>query len=162
VVGCEGDVLWGDMNATSTTSFGGPLLPGGAFSRSLSTTTNWTATGTAQVGVAHNNWLLYGKAGAALESTNYTENTTLLGAPLFSGTGSDNNRVGWTVGTGIEWAFYQNWSVKAEYDYLDFGNHNVAINGSFLGVGVQPGLQDNNHINQFKAGLNYRFMSNFW
>jgi hypothetical protein len=27
---------------------------------------------------------------------------------------------------------------------------------------VQFGLQDNNHINQFKAGLNYKFMPNFW
>jgi outer membrane immunogenic protein len=162
VVGWEGDALWGNMNATSTTSFSGPVAPGAVFPRSLSTSTNWTATGTAVVGVAHNNWLLYGKAGAALESTSYTENTSVAGVPLFGGTGTDNNRVGWTVGTGIEWAFYQNWSIKAEYDYLDFGNHNVAINGSFLGVGVQPGLQDNNHINQFKAGLNYRFMQNFW
>ena len=81
---------------------------------------------------------------------------------MFSGTGSDKNRVGWTVGTGIEWAFWQNWSVKAEYDYLDFGSRNVAINGSALGVPLQLGLQDNNHVNQFKAGLNYKFMPNFW
>jgi len=25
------------------------------------------------------------------------------------------------VGTGIEWAIWNNWSIKAEYDYLDFG-----------------------------------------
>ena len=162
VVGWEGDVLWGNLNNTSTTSNGGPLAPG-LLTNSLSTTINWTGTGTAQVGIAHGNWLLYGKAGAAVENVNYTQNIAAVGIPVFSGTGSDKNRVGWTVGTGIEWAFWQNWSVKAEYDYLDFGNRNVAINGSVLGVlPVQFGLQDNNHVNQFKAGLNYRFMPNFW
>src|SRR6266852_4208451 len=47
----------------------------------------------------------------------------------FSGS---ENRVGWTVGTGIEWAIWNNWSIKAEYDYLDFGNKTVAINGTIL------------------------------
>jgi outer membrane immunogenic protein len=162
VVGWEGDVTWGDLNSTSTTSFGGPLLPAGSLSRSLSTSVNWTGTGTATVGVAHGNWLLYGKAGAAVESVDYTATLSALGTSAFSGTGSDKNRVGWTVGTGIEWAVWQNWSVKAEYDYLDFGNRNVAINGSLVGVPVQFGLQDDNHINQFKAGLNYHIMPNFW
>jgi outer membrane immunogenic protein len=162
VVGWEGDVLWGNLNNTSTTSNGGPLAPG-LLANSLSTTINWTGTGTAQVGIAHGNWLLYGKAGAAVENVSYTQNIAAVGIPVFSGTGSDKNRVGWTVGTGIEWAVWQNWSVKAEYDYLDFGNRNVAINGSVLGVlPLQLGLQDNNHINQFKAGINYHFMPNFW
>jgi outer membrane immunogenic protein len=162
VVGWEGDVVWGDLNGTSTATNGGPLAPG-LLTRSLSTSVNWTGTGTATVGIAHGNWLLYGKAGAAVESVSYTENISAVGIPLFSGTGNDKNRVGWTVGTGIEWAVWQNWSVKAEYDYLDFGNRNVAINGSVLGVvPVQFGLQDNNHVNQFKAGLNYHIMPNFW
>jgi outer membrane immunogenic protein len=163
VVGWEGDVTWGDVKNTSTVAFGAPLLPAGSLTRSLTTNINWTGTGTATVGIAHNNWLLYGKAGAAVENVDYTANLALVGIPVFAGTGSDKNRVGWTVGTGLEWAFWQNWSVKAEYDYLDFGNRNVAINGSVLGVlPVQFGLQDNNHINQFKAGLNYRFMSDLW
>jgi outer membrane immunogenic protein len=163
VVGWEGDVTWGDLNNTSTVAFGAPLLPAGSLTRSLTTSINWTGTGTATVGVAHNNWLLYGKAGAAVESVDYTTNIAALGVPVFGGTGSDKNRVGWTVGTGLEWAVWQNWSVKAEYDYLDFGNRNIAINGTFIGgVPLQFGLQDNNHINQFKAGLNYKFMPNFW
>jgi outer membrane immunogenic protein len=161
VVGWEGDVTWGDINNTSTTTNAGPL-GAGLISRSLSTSVNWTGTGTATIGIAHNNWLLYGKAGAAVESVSYTENSAIAGIPLFGGTGTDKNRVGWTVGTGLEWGFYNNWSVKVEYDYLDFSNRNVAINGSFLGVPIQAGLQDNDHVNQFKAGLNYKFMPNFW
>jgi outer membrane immunogenic protein len=161
VVGWEGDITWGNLNNTNTTTFTSPLLAGIPFSRSITSDTKWVATAVSTLGIAHNNWLLYGKAGVAWENVNYTDNWAVAGIPLFGGTGSDN-RTGWTVGTGLEWAFYQNWSAKVEYDYLDFGTKNVAINGSLLGLGIQAGIQDNNHINQFKAGLNYRFMSDLW
>ncbi len=35
---------------------------------------------------------------------------------------STNTYVGWTVGAGIEWAFWNNWSAKVEYLYMDLGN----------------------------------------
>jgi outer membrane immunogenic protein len=161
VVGWEGDITWGGLNNTSTTTFTSPLIAGVPFSRSITTDTKWVATAASTLGIAHNNWLLYGKAGVAWESVNYTDNWAVAGIPLFGGTGSDT-RTGWTVGTGLEWAFYQNWSAKVEYDYMDFGTRNVAINGTLAGVGIQAGIQDNNHINQVKAGLNYRFMSDLW
>jgi outer membrane immunogenic protein len=165
VVGWEGDITFGKINGTSTTSFVGPLGALGIppISRSLAVNTNWTATTTSTLGIAHNNWLLYGKAGVAWENVSYTDNWAIAGIPLFSGTTVNFWQAGWTVGTGIEWAFYNNWSLKAEYDYLDFGTKNVQVNGTLLGaVAFAPGIQDNNHINQFKAGLNYRIMPNFW
>jgi outer membrane immunogenic protein len=114
------------------------------------------------------NWLIYGKAGVAWAHTNYTDNWAIAGFPVFSGIGSSNNtaQVGWTVGTGVEWAIWNNWSIKAEYDYLDFGTRNVAINGTILptiaNIGVSPGIQDTKHINQFKAGLNWHIAPNYW
>jgi outer membrane immunogenic protein len=162
VVGWEGDITWGNLNGTSTTSFTGPLIPGVTIGRSITADTNWVATAVSTVGVAHNNWLLYGKAGVAWENVSYTDNWAAGGVALFGGSGSDT-RTGWTVGTGIEWAVWNNWSVKAEYDYMDFGTKNISIAGTLVGgVGFAPGIQDNNHINQFKAGLNYKFMSNLW
>jgi outer membrane immunogenic protein len=166
VVGWEGDITWGGVNGTSTSGFGAPLLPPGVLNRSTSADTNWIATATSRVGIAHNNWLVYGKAGVAWANTNYTDNWAATGGPaLFSGTGS-STQTGWTVGTGIEWAFWNNWSVKAEYDYLDFGNKTVTLNGSVLPGGaaipVALGVQNAQHINEFKAGLNWRFAPNYW
>jgi outer membrane immunogenic protein len=136
VVGWEGDITWGGVNGTSTSGFGAPLLAPGVLNRSTSADTNWIATATSRVGIAHNNWLVYGKAGVAWANTNYTDNWAATGGPaLFSGTGS-STQTGWTVGTGIEWAFWNNWSVKAEYDYLDFGNKTVTLNGSVLPGGA--------------------------
>jgi len=166
VVGWEGDITWGGVNGTNTTSFGAPLLPPGVLTRSITADTNWIATATSRVGIAHNNWLIYGKAGVAWANTNYTDNWAITGGPaLFSSTGGAT-QTGWTVGTGVEWAFWNNWSVKAEYDYLDFGNKTVAINGTVLpGIANIPasfGVQNAQHINEFKAGLNWRFAPNYW
>jgi outer membrane immunogenic protein len=171
VVGWEADMTWGGVNGTSTTTFSPIGVPPGIFNltRSITTNTNWTGTAVSTLGIAHDRWLIYGKAGVAWEHTNYTDNWTgnLVGIvfPAFTGTGSEN-RVGWTVGTGIEWAIWNNWSVKAEYDYLDFGTRNVAINGTILPT-VLPipasfGLSDTVHVNQFKAGLNWHIAPNIW
>src|SRR3984957_14789277 len=134
VVGTEADITWGSVNGTSTTNW----VPLGILSRSISADTTWIATATSSIGIAHNNWLIYTKAGVAYAHTNYTDNWVGGGIPLFTGADSEN-RVGWTVGAGVEWAFWNNWSVKAEYDYLDFGNKTVAINGTVLSGIVRDG-----------------------
>jgi outer membrane immunogenic protein len=172
VIGWEADMTWGGVNGTSTTNFGPSFIPPGVFSltRTMTADNNWTGTAVSTVGIAHNNWLIYGKAGVAWAHTNYTDNLTAniigLGAvPAVTATGSDN-RVGWTVGTGIEWALWNNWSVKAEYDYLDFGTRTVTMNGavapSVINLPVSYGVSDTNHINQFKAGLNWHIAPNYW
>lgn len=33
-----------------------------------------------------------------------------------------NTQAGWLIGAGIEWAFKQNWSLRAEYSYIGYGN----------------------------------------
>ena len=158
VVGTEADITWGAVNGTSTTTFGPAGAPG-LLTRSITADSNWIGTATNSIGIAHDRWLIYTKAGVAWTHTNYTDNWVAnVGVPVFTGTGSEN-RLGWTVGTGIEWAIWNNWSVKAEYDYLDFGTRNVAINGTILPsifpIGASFGVQDTSHINQFKAGLNW-------
>jgi opacity protein-like surface antigen len=145
--------------------------------RSITADTKWTATAVSTIGIAHDRWLVYGKAGIAWAHTDFTDNWTVTPVPgfpnvnsVFGGLGNENNnRAGWTVGTGIEWAIWNNWSVKAEYDYLDFGTRTVAINGTipagvigFSSVGVSEGRENTTHINQFKAGLNWHIAPNFW
>jgi outer membrane immunogenic protein len=153
VIGWEADMTWGGINGTSTSSFGSPLLPAGFLSRSITANTTWSGTAVSTVGIAHDRWLIYGKAGVAWAHTNYADNWAVAGFPLFSGTG-DETRTGWTVGTGVEWGLWNNWSVKVEYDYLEFGNHNVATS--------MFGIQNSDHINEVKAGLNWKIFPNMW
>ena len=167
VIGWEADWVWGNQNSTSTTTFG-PVFAPAILTRAIGANTKWQGTATSTVGIAHDRWLIYGKAGVAWQKTDFTDNWAIVGVPLFAGVGStsDSSQVGWTVGTGIEWAIWNNWSIKAEYDYLDFGNKTVAINGNILpGLVNLPasfGLENTQHINQLKFGLNWHIAPNIW
>jgi opacity protein-like surface antigen len=67
-------------------------------------------------------------------------------------------RPGWTVGGGVEWAFWDNWSAKAEYDFYDFGTRNLTFPGTIFGVPeVVPGVNIEKTISTVKFGVNYRF-----
>jgi hypothetical protein len=66
------------------------------------------------------------------------------------------NRAGWTVGTGVDWAFAPNWSANLEYNYYDFGDHVATVtstaNNSVVTV---PSLKDKLHA--VTAGVDYHF-----
>lgn len=92
------------------------------------------------------------------------------GTGFWSGTSS---KWGWLAGAGIEFALFDNWSAKVEYDYLGFGSRTVQLNGSsssttlvddccFVssGSGSTRGFNINQNIQEIKVGLNYRF--NWW
>ena len=44
------------------------------------------------------------------------------------------NRVGWTGGAGIEWAPWNEWSIRLEYDYYGFGTRSVFFNDSTIAI----------------------------
>jgi outer membrane immunogenic protein len=174
VIGWEADMVWGDVGGTSTTTFGPSFIPPGIinFSRTINENVKWTGTATSSVGIAHDRWLIYGKAGIAWAHLDQTD-TTIVNVPvipfsttLFTGLGG-TDRVGWTVGTGVEWAIWNNWSIKAEYDYIDFGTKTSSIPTTFLpalggGAGVSWGNQNTLHVQQAKFGINWHIMPNIW
>jgi outer membrane immunogenic protein len=162
VIGWEADWLWGGINGTSSTAFGPVGAPATAL---IAINTPWTGTATSRVGIAHDRWLVYGKAGVAYEHTNFTGTASSAAFPgLLSSTGADT-RTGWTVGTGVEWAVWDAWSIKAEYDYMDFGNRALQLNGTaFAPPGVPVALSPLNEqrISEFKFGVNWKFMPNLF
>jgi outer membrane immunogenic protein len=71
--------------------------------------------------------LIYGTGGlavAALDSNTHIDRfDNITGAFVTSYFGAyREERIGWTAGGGIEWAFANNWTAKAEFLYLDFGS----------------------------------------
>jgi opacity protein-like surface antigen len=96
--------------------------------------------------------LFFAKAGVAW--TNQKLSLTNVGIDTLSGS---STRTGWTVGTGAEYMFAPNWSVKVEYDYYDFGNKTATLSGQ---VGDDVNSFDINSkltVNTVKAGVNYHF-----
>lgn len=71
--------------------------------------------------------------------------------------GSEEFGMGWTVGGGVEHAFNESWSVKAEYLYADFGEIDFETfnRGAVKDQNMTHEFDLNMHV--IRAGLNYRF-----
>lgn len=84
---------------------------------------DWFTTVRARLGLAWDRVLVYATGGlayAGLDSYTHIDFTNTVG---IDGNGAyDKNRFGWTVGGGLEWAFANNWTAKAEFLYMDFGS----------------------------------------
>jgi outer membrane immunogenic protein len=144
VLGAEGSYAWSGINMTA----GGPFAGGPGLT--ISDKNDYIATATGRLGYAFDRLLVYGKGGAAWTRDKLSANDGL------GGTASGNfNRTGWTAGAGIEYAFWQNLSVKLEYDFLRFGgiNEQPATTGN---LGVTPAIIKLD-MQKLMVGLNYRF-----
>lgn len=141
VFGLEGDGGFADLkNEASIHVQGGGSAHG-------EIRTNWLATARGRVGYAWDRVLFYGTGGAAFTEIEVKGHATGIGSESDSKT-----NVGWTAGGGIEAAIWENVSLKAEYQFVQFGKENyVHVNG--VGNLVRADLEA--HI--LKAGLNYRF-----
>jgi outer membrane immunogenic protein len=174
VLGSEFDVSWTHFNNAFTGTL--PKIPIAANApvignESFTSQSHWIATATTRLGVARDNWLFYGKAGAAWTGTNnavsLTETFPGLTPTTLAGTLSDT-RVGWTVGVGIEWAFARNWTTRLEYDYADFGTklENIPVAGTNSFPPVAPiaanlPITISQSVSTVKWGVNYKFDPGF-
>ena len=110
VAGLEGSVDGTSLHGTRTSA--GPLVV------TMSTRPDVQGSIRGRVGVAFDRVLIYGTGGAAFSgiTNNYS-----LGFPPFLSESDTKTRTGWTVGGGLEYAVTNNWSIRAEYRYSDFG-----------------------------------------
>ena len=141
VLGAEGEVWGSGMTGdTSFNDFEGTTK--------LKTQSDLGADVAARVGYAVDRVLLYGKVGVAWADYRFTDTYDFEGF-----TESDRtSEAGVLLGLGAEFAIDAHWSVKAEYDYIDFASRDFAMNGDDPYV-----ARIRNSQNLFKLGTNYRF-----
>jgi outer membrane immunogenic protein len=110
VVGAEAMFDWVPNTSNTINATGG----GPATGTSAQATINnrWLTTATGKLGYAWDRVLLYGKGGGAWVGTS-NPSITVGGVPASFATNSSNN-FGWTAGLGVEWAFWGNFSARAE------------------------------------------------
>ena len=139
VFGVEGDV--DGSSAQANYSLGGI---------SASSSPNIQGSIRGRVGLAMDRVLFYATGGAAFGGfTNNYVNTLNGLTDSFSKT-----RVGYTVGGGVEYAFTNNWSVRVEYRYTDYGHMtDNLINSTGGGVNVHQRDAEN----RVQAGFSYKF-----
>ena len=102
-------------------------------------TLDYFGTVRARAGFAVDQFLLFSTAGFAYGRGSYE----------VAGLTNDKTNMGWTVGAGAEYAIDLNWSVKAEYLYVDLGQETYATVGGPIDVGLTSNI--------LRAGVNYRF-----
>jgi len=103
----------------------------------------WFGTLRGRVGYAFDRVMVYSTGGAAWVDGKVQ--ATVGGFTL----STEANKIGWTAGGGVEWAFYDHWSTKIEYLYL--ASSGIKFNTA-LGS-----LNGNIKNNIARVGLNYRF-----
>jgi outer membrane immunogenic protein len=166
VAGIEGD--FGAFRLDASRQVSGVLVqswPGTPFTVTNAASTDWLFTFRGRVGVtALPNLLMYVTGGLAVTriSTNtaYVDGNTSFLGPVSGSYGGSAVKTGYTVGVGAEYALANNWTVKAEYLYLNFGS--VFANGTIrdgLGQGYSQALSTRTDLtaNIARLGVNRKF-----
>ena len=175
VIGAQIDGAWTHLSGSEALTGTQGLPPSGKIDLfgNLNFKVNAIATATGRIGYAVNYdsiaGLFYLKGGGAfVDYDTSTFNGQLTACAVFDPTkgctgasvGSavtfnapSANRFGWTIGVGTEWVVVDNWSVFGEWDYLNFGTHNVTFTDPNLGA-TQVSVKQ--QINVLKMGINYR------
>jgi outer membrane immunogenic protein len=152
VLGVEGDFDWAANNNNSVTGVVGPL--GHTFSASAND--RWMATVAGRLGYAFDHWLIYAKGGGGWVGANsFTVTDVTTGASVNAG--SSNTISGWLVGGGLEWAFANNWSIRAEYDYFGLSGRSLTVPATFPILAGDTFTTGKNNIQMATVGINYRF-----
>ena len=137
VLGGEWDFQWSGLKENNVFNFPAITDPATGFTwpprnEFVHKQLDWFSTARARLGYAiWDRVLLYGTAGLAVGALDsFTQvfflnpagqNCSLAAVPCAEGA-YRKERLGWTAGGGVEWAFANNWTVKAEFLYLDFGS----------------------------------------
>lgn len=137
VLGVEADVL-----------FTSPVDQARLTPAPFNTTFDYVATVRGRAGYALGTWMPYVTGGIAWSQTHVNLNDLGAVAPPKRAL----THVGWTAGIGLEHAVSGNWTVKAEYDFIDQAR--LTYDLSDLGL---PRVNVDPNIHMFKLGLNYRF-----
>jgi outer membrane immunogenic protein len=95
--------------------------------------------------------LVYGKGGVAFTRDKWKVRDGIGG--FADGT---FDRTGWVIGFGAEHAMWRNVSVKAEYNFLHFGDVNEVLTAGG-GITVTGAGDVSEYVHIVKLGLNYRF-----
>jgi outer membrane immunogenic protein len=169
VIGVEADIeaFGGKSNANSTFVALPIPPPSVTVSNSISSKTPWVATLRGRVGttsILNPTVLVYATAGLAMGQQEVTGVINTVGATpiesfLFS---ISDTRFGWTAGAGIEWALNNNWSIGAEWLYINLTSSGQTSRTSLLGPGALATdamslTPSSEQLSIIRARVNYKF-----
>jgi outer membrane immunogenic protein len=179
LLGFETDFDWSGMSGSSTVVHdfkGSGSLP---FASTVDEDVKWFGTVRGRLGwLPWNNLLIYSTGGFAYGRVNHTGNLSgsfsrsVIGGPSFSCPNvtipcfagpSGNTATGWTAGGGVEYALWQQWSLKLEYLYVSLASNGLtetALSVPSPALNMPASFNANfsrTNFNVVRVGLNYQF-----
>jgi outer membrane immunogenic protein len=172
VFGVEGEGYWSGIKSSTGFNFASTGFSEGL---TLNSSNKSDYSIAARVGIAFDRTLIYGKAGWVWGNFAFDGLfTTSFGGGFTEGTSihQSGQLDGLLLGFGVEHALTQNWTVKLEYNFLDFGSKSLPITecfsstgsatvcNNFSTAGTSPFSSSNTqHASKqiFKIGVNYLF-----
>jgi outer membrane immunogenic protein len=148
LAGIETDIQYSGQkgNAPISTAV---VFPFGPITAPVSGTSSerldWFGTLRGRLGVTSDRWLIYATGGLAYGEVRTQGAVNATGVPFGGGAllncvtiagcpfqplaswSSDQTKIGWTAGAGIERNLDAHWSIKAEYLFVDLGHANTAF-----------------------------------
>jgi outer membrane immunogenic protein len=139
VLGLEADIQGGEISGDTS----GPML-------NLEGSLDWFGTVRGRLGYTFDRALIYATAGFAYGGASGVASAK---GPAPYTADKDATLTGFTLGGGVEYALNSRWSLKAEYQYLDFGS-NRRVESPVPGVKVSYDFEPK--FDTVRFGLNYR------
>jgi outer membrane immunogenic protein len=128
-----------------------------------SISTNYEATLRARIGYATSNWLFYGTGGASFTTMTFRQTFSDTFATASETGSTQKSAIGWTLGGGVEYALPGRWTIRGEYQHMDFGR--MSGNGGTL-TAFTPAIafptnvftnSANLKVDVVRVGFTYRF-----
>lgn len=114
---------------------------------------NWQGTIRGRFGLTTGPWLFYGTAGIAFTDFEWSETFSRAGS--FSiGASRSEILTGWVIGAGVEHMLANQWIIRAEYLFEDFGTVTVP-----LAAALPPGTSGSMDIevHKIRFGVSFKF-----
>jgi outer membrane immunogenic protein len=163
VLGVEADFDYLGLRGKSSGGAVYPCCAPSTFAVNSSVHSDWLFTARPRVGFANNNWLFYATGGLAVTNINGSFTFSDTFAPGTESGSLSNTKAGYAIGGGVEAGLWNNWTVKAEYLYVNFGR--VSTTSSNFAAFVPAQAFPTNVFthsaeltaNLLRLGVNYRF-----
>ncbi len=141
VLGFEADIEGGNISGTFSDG-------AGTFG---SSDLNWQGSLRGRIGIAADRTLFYMTGGWAFGDADVSGSTPILVAPFIASGSTSADLSGWTLGGGMEYAVTNNFTVRAEYRYTDFGD--VTANFDNFSVNMPVDVQ----TSAIRVGAGWKF-----
>jgi outer membrane immunogenic protein len=163
LVGLEADIQGGENNGNSSITLTPANLA--AFTTSVEQHSNWFGTVRGRVGLLAGPVLFYGTGGLAygqteasqsMIATGFTLATCPTALPCAAGSVT-STRIGWSAGAGIETMVAPNWTLRAEYLFVDLGVQSLTVTTPAFTPPVTFTSSNPFHESILRVGFNYKF-----